>query len=162
MAQGDISPRRTENAPASRRELSPFDLLPRMFSDFFASGFPELFTTRQQASMFLPKVNIDENENQIKICAELPGMSENDIEIIESRDGVTIRGEKKEEKKEGNGGRQYKEFSYGAFERFIPIDADVDESKAKATFDKGILELVLPKTEDSKSKTRKIKIEAAG
>jgi HSP20 family protein len=168
MTREEFPIRRRENGgmfkPANfpfASSLSPFQ---RLFEDFFPT-FPEAFMGRPtsrffERGMFRPSLDVSENENEIKIRAELPGMKEDDIDVTMSKEGVTIRGEKTEEKEEGGENQRYHfyESSYGSFERFVPFSADIEEDKVKATFKNGVLKLHIPKSEKSRSKSRKIQL----
>lgn len=108
---------------------------------------------------FAPQIDVDEDDHEIKVYAELPGLTENDVEIIVEPNTLTLRGEKKEERRKGEKGwSRFVERAYGAFERTIPLRADVDESKIQANFDRGVLTITLPKTEQARSQARRIPI----
>ena len=97
---------------------------------------------------------------EIKVSAELPGMDEKDIDVSLTRDTLTIKGEKKEEK-EDTGKDYYKmERSYGSFTRSIPLPVEVDTDKVQATFKKGVLEITLPKTAKAIQETKKVPVKA--
>ena len=89
---------------------------------------------------------------------ELPGIDEKDIDVSVSEDVITVRGEKKDEREEEKKGYYLSERSYGSFHRTIPIPPGVDADKAEARFRKGVLTITLPKTDDAKSKTRRIEV----
>jgi HSP20 family protein len=101
-----------------------------------------------------PSLEIDQNDNEITICAELAGMDENDVEISMDDGMLVLTGEKKREKKSDKG---YSEFSYGRFERQISVPATVDVDAAEAEFENGLLTIRLPKMEEQAS-GRKIAI----
>lgn len=102
------------------------------------------------AARFAPMVDItDENEN-LRVTVELPGMDEKDVKVLLHEDRMIVRGEKKaEETKEGEGFYRA-ERSFGAFERTIPLPTDVAHDKATAAFKKGVLTIRLPKTANAK------------
>jgi HSP20 family protein len=101
---------------------------------------------------------VSETDKEIKVSAELPGMDDKDIDVSLTRDALTIKGEKKEEK-EDKGKDYYKmERSYGSFTRSIPLPVEVDTDKVQATFKKGVLEITLPKTAKAIQETKKIPI----
>jgi HSP20 family protein len=74
---------------------------------------------------------------------------------------LTVRGEKKQEDEEKGKDFYRKERSFGSFRRVLPIPGDVDESKIKASFEKGVLMIDLPKSEEAKKKVKHITIKAA-
>jgi len=97
----------------------------------------------------LPKVDVTEDKNEVTVKAEIPGMSEKDIECT-WHDGVLhIRGEKKNEREDKKEGRRYRECSYGYFSRDIPLGDGVDWKGAKAKYRHGVLTVKLPRTESA-------------
>jgi HSP20 family protein len=111
-------------------------------------------------SEFAPQIDVDEDDHEIRVYAELPGLTESDVEIIVEPNTLTLRGEKKEERRKGEKGwSRFVERSYGAFERTIPLRAGIDESKIQANFERGVLTVCLPKTEQARSQARRIPIQ---
>ena len=108
---------------------------------------------------FSPKVDVAETETEVKVTAELPGMEEKDIDISVDGDMLTIKGEKKTEKEEKKEESYRLERSYGSFRRDILLPSKVQMDKVKATFAKGVLTVMLPKSAEA-AKRRKIKLEA--
>jgi HSP20 family protein len=102
-----------------------------------------------------------EREKEIEVTAELPGMSEEDIDITLARDVLTIKGEKKQET-EDKGNNYYRmERSYGKFSRVIPLpDGVVDNENVDATFKNGVLTITLPKLEEAQQVSRRITVNA--
>ncbi len=128
-----------------QRPADIFDLMEAFWKDPFGV---DLF----KESHF-PAINMSENENEIKIEAELPGMDPKDIELTLQNNNLIIKGEKKfkEEKSKDNFHRI--ECSYGSFYRSIPLPAEVEEKDISARFKNGILEIKLPKKEGAKGRT---------
>ena len=108
---------------------------------------------------FVPAVNVRENENEVHISAELPGLDKKEIEVTVQEDRVILRGEKKQEEQEEQEGYHYHESAYGRFQRVIELPAEIEESKAKARFLNGVLNITLPKKPGS-GKTRKVQIQS--
>lgn len=129
-----------------------------LFDDFFR-GF-DLAPFEETFGKYSPKIDMAEDEKEIKITAELPGLDEKDIEINLSKDMLTLRGEKKEEKEEKGKERYYMERSYGSFQRMISIPAEVETAKVDATFKKGVLTITLPKAAKAKESQKKIQIKS--
>jgi len=99
----------------------------------------------------MPSVDVLEDRNEVTVRAEVPGMTEKDIDLT-WRDGVLrIRGEKKNEKEEKKKDRYYRECSYGSFSRDIRLNNAVDWKKAQAKYRNGVLTVKLPKTESYKN-----------
>jgi len=106
----------------------------------------------------IPQVDVVDREAEIVVRAAVPGFGKDDIEVTTTNDAVTIRGKAcAEETEEGEYTRR--EISCEDFLRTVHLPCLVDDSKAKATFRDGILELMLPKAETVKRHT--IKIEEA-
>jgi len=162
MAKKTIVPVQKESLPARPEDWTPFALLRQemnsLFDNFFRGFEPEPFETRLGA--FSPRVDIAETDKEIKVTAELPGMDDKDIDVALTRDMLTIRGEKKEEKEEKGKNYYRMERSYGSFSRSIPLPSEIDTNKVKADFKKGILTVTLPKTPQAIKETKKIQVKA--
>lgn len=147
--------RETEDAIITlRREMD------RLFDDFFRSPFSlrpfEWFGSAW--GEFSPCVDIQETDKAVEVYVDLPGMDEKDIQISLGDNILTISGEKKAEKEEKGKRYYHLERSYGSFYRSIPVPVEIDEDKAEATFDKGVLKVVLPKTAEAQKRAKKIPI----
>jgi HSP20 family protein len=124
--------RMTTSAPifGLRREID------RLFEDTFA----------RDGSSFTPAVDIKENENEIRLELELAGLKPEDVEITAENGVLTIRGEKRAERKEGDESRyQIVERVYGTFMRTFQLPQGVDDEQIKADFENGVLTLHIPK-----------------
>ena len=160
MALKDIINFGDKSVPVKRDEVDPFALLRRRMDDMF-EGFLHGFDLRPfeaRSGVFSPSIDIVENDKDIRISAELPGMEEKEIDVSLSRDSLTIKGEKKEEKEDKGKGYYRMERSYGSFSRTLPLPSEIDQDKVKATFKKGVLTVTLPKTEKAIKETKKIDI----
>jgi HSP20 family protein len=109
---------------------------------------------------FYPRVAVREDERQIQVQAELPGMKESDVEITYEPGYLILKGEKKEEeRRESRSGlTSLSECRYGRFERRVPLRVDVEEEQIQANFDRGVLTVSLPKTAEVRAQARKIPI----
>jgi HSP20 family protein len=136
-----------------QRTRSVFDLI----DDLWRSPF-ETSLAQTMGQMEYPALNISEDEKNITVEAELPGMDSKDIDISLQNNMLVLQGEKRfeEEKKEGSYHRI--ERSYGSFSRTIPLSSTVDEDKVKASFKNGVLTVTLPKQEVARGK--KIAVES--
>jgi len=130
----------------SRRWLYPFDL---KFPRFPAMQFP--------AGIEIPKVDIIETDEEIKVHAALPGVKKEDLDVTLSNQSITIKASTKKEEKKENGEYYRREISCGEFQRILTLPTPVDSDKAKASFKDGILEIVLPKLEKTQRKNIEIK-----
>lgn len=149
--------------PEHRRGLIPFEEMEEWFDDFFRRpGFgppwlPRLrFSEMGEAS---PAVDIFEEGNDVVVKAEIPGLKKEDLDVNISEDTITISGEKKSEEKVERKDFYRLERSVGSFTRKLRIPVETQTDKAKASFEDGILEVRIPKTEAAKEKVKKITIE---
>jgi HSP20 family protein len=127
----------------------------RLFDDFWLSPFREM---EPWAGNYLPAVNVRENDGQVVAEVELPGMSEKDIDVTVTRDSLRISGEKKQKEETREENYYYMESSYGSFDRLVDLPSEVDEEKAEAEFSKGVLMVKMPKSQESKTKTKKVPV----
>jgi len=134
------------------RELEEWD---RRFDDLF--GRP-LWRLPVEERGWMPAVDIFEKEDKFVVKAELPGMKEEDIHISVVGDTLSIRGEKKTEAEIKEEDYYRCERSYGSFYRSIPLPSTVDADKIEASFEDGVLEVVLPKS--AKMKPKKVAVSA--
>jgi HSP20 family protein len=88
----------------------------------------------------------------------LPGVEPWDIDISLTKDALTIKGEKKQEKEDKGKDSYRMERSYGSFTLTIPLPAEIDTDKAKAEFKKGVLTISLPETVKAIKETKKIPV----
>ncbi len=105
-----------------------------------------------------PAVDIEDNENDVVVTAELPGLDQKDFEVEVEADRLVLRGEKKASKERREGKCYYSETSYGAFHRVVPLPAEVDRDNADATYKHGVLTVRLPKTEEAKGRRISVKV----
>lgn len=106
-----------------------------------------------------PSMDIAETENSIVVKAELPGLEAKDVDVSISGDVLTIKGEKRKEQEEKGGHYHFTERYYGSFQRSFRLPTSIQPEKVEATFEKGVLKVTLPKTEEAKKKEIKIKVE---
>ena len=158
MAMRDLIPwsRQQSSSPAHYAgEMSPFVSfrreIDRLFDDMFRS--PTFGLSGSAASW--PNIEVEEDDNQVRVTAEMPGLTEKDVELRLDRGMLTIRGEKKREREE----RGYSERWYGRFDRQLALPFDVDEEQCRAEFRDGLLTVTLPKSEQARN-ARKIPINA--
>ena len=85
-----------------------------------------------------------DNGKEVTVTAELPGMSDADVDVSISDGQLTIRGEKKSDREAEENGVLVRERIYGAMERTVPLPDGVDPDAAKATFTNGVLTIVIP------------------
>jgi HSP20 family protein len=105
-----------------------------------------------------PAVDIFETDNAIVLKAELPGMTEKDIDLTVDRNLLTIKGERQFENEVNKDNYHRVERAYGSFMRSFQLPATVDTTKVQAEQKNGILTVTLPKKEEEKPKKINIKI----
>ena len=133
----------------------------RVFDDF-RRGMPwPRFGLGDGHVRFAPVMDVFETDKAIEVDAELPGMTEKDIDVSVIDNVLTVKGEKKEETERKEADWHMVERSYGAFTRSLTLPYEVDASKVDAKFDKGVLKITLPKPAEIKAKTKKIKVKSA-
>lgn len=106
---------------------------------------------------WMPALDISETKDSLIIKAEVPGIEPKDIDISLSGDLLTIKGEKKQKTEEKKESFHRIETRYGAFSRTIRVPVSVNSDKIEASYDKGVLKIVLPKKEEIKAKQIEIK-----
>lgn len=104
------------------------------------------------------RFDVADTDNALELSAELPGIEEKDVELTLVDGVLTIKGEKKAETETKEKDYYFSERRYGSFVRSLRLPDSIDESKIKATFDKGVLRVTLPKRADAKAKKKKIAI----
>lgn len=125
-----------------RREMD------RMFEDFFGKE-PN---AGESSLSWYPSVDIKETKDEFVLMAEVPGMSKDDIKINISENTLTIKGEKKEEKKEDDHNYHRVERRYGTFQRSFTLPTQIKGDKVKAAYKDGVLTITMPKKEEVKPK----------
>jgi HSP20 family protein len=130
----------------------------RLFDSAFSSfGLPSL--GREFDEFRSPQVDIRETDNAIEVEAELPGVDEKDLDVQLRDNLLTIRGEKKFERKdEKDGDYRVMERSYGSFSRSMTLPYAVNPDAVEAVFKNGVLKLTLPKPADAQNQTKRIAI----
>ena len=128
----------------------------RLFGDF------TLARVRQdgEPSELTFPVDVAETDSDVTVKATLPGTKPEDVEITVSEGVLTIRGESRHEETDEKENYDRREIRRGAVSRSLPLPANVDEEQAEAEFRDGVLQIRLPKTDDARPKT--IKVKAAG
>lgn len=126
----------------------------RYFNFPFRTGLPGRMGLLEGA--WSPAVDIFENRDNILVKAEIPGMEKEDLDVSVKDNVLVIKGEKKKESEVKEEGGVRSERYYGYFNRTLALPAYVDAANVKATYKNGVLELVLPKKEEAKSKQIKV------
>ncbi len=104
-----------------------------------------------------PPLDLYEDNNNLVVKAELPGMKKEDIEISLHQGNLVISGERKTDSPDGNGDASRSECFFGRFQRSLELPKPVNPNAVSATYKDGILTVTLPKTEESKPKQITVK-----
>ena len=124
----------------------------RVFDDVFR-GFGS--RSDDETAMAAPRIDIDESDQEIRISAELPGVPMEAVDVSVDADVLTIRGEKRCERKDERA--CVSERYYGSFQRAIQLPFEPDPDKIQANFENGVLKIALPK-QDQPTKAHKIQV----
>ncbi|AUX78578.1 Hsp20/alpha crystallin family protein [Sinorhizobium fredii] len=158
--------RSSSQVPSAFRgdDLDPFLSLHRnvnrLFDDVFRGfGQPSAFGGMTPFNGSWPTVEVEENDNEIRVIAEVPGIDPHDVEVLLDDGVLTLRGEKKSETEDKD--RRYTERYYGRFERRLALGGQVDVNKVAATFKNGLLAVTLPKTDKARANVKRISIDRA-
>lgn len=161
MNRRQLIPWRKTDLPLSMIEESPFQLLwqdiNRSFDNFFNEFGERPFS--QSTGSYSPSLNMTESDTAYTIEVEIPGVAEDDVEVILAQNMLTIKGEKKAEQEEKTDNYYHLERRYGSFCRNIPLPSNsVDQDKVAASFDKGILTITLPKLAEAQQIIKRIPV----
>ena len=131
------------------------DRMNRLFRESYNdAGQDESLTT----SRFAPAVDVYEDEHQVTLKIEVPGIEEKDIDVRVENNTLTVQGERKIEKEEKEENYRRVERQYGNFTRTFTLPQTVDSEKVSANYDKGVLKITLPKRAEAKPKQIKVNI----
>src|SRR5246127_34001 len=138
------------------REFSTLqDRMNRLFRESYGpAGREESLTT----SRFAPPVDVYEDEHNVTLKIEVPGIDEKDIDVRIENNVLTVHGERKFEKEEKEENFRRVERHYGGFTRTFTLPTTVDAEKVTANYDKGVLKIALPKKAEAKPKQIKISV----
>jgi len=127
----------------------------RLFNDAFEGSLQE-----SNLSTWAPAVDIAETEHELVVKADLPGVDPKDMDIRVENNVLTIRGERKFEKKVNEDNYLRVERAYGSFTRSFSLSNTVNSEAIKADYQNGVLSLSIPKREEAKPKQIKVNIAA--
>lgn len=150
--------------PSKRQGLIDFDDMDRWFDNFLTRRWHDPFTFKfplsadwSEMTRNVPQVDIIDHDHEVEIRAALPGVKKEDLDVSISDQRITIKTSSKQEKKEEKENYYRREISSGEFQRTLTLPADVDADKADAKFEDGILNVTIPKLEQSKRKSIEVK-----
>jgi HSP20 family protein len=162
MGIRDLVPWTKGQQLSTRQEpLDPFLTLHRemnrLFDDVFRGFGPlgRVGNPLMEGQFAWPRLELSETDKSVTVSAELPGLSEKDVQIEIANGVLSIRGEKKAERNDES--KFVSERYYGSFERQISLEG-VEEDKAQADFKNGVLTVTLPKSDQSSRNVKRIAI----
>jgi len=118
-------------------------------------------TGESSLTAWAPEVDIHETPDALVLEADLPGVDEKDLDIRVENNMLTIRGERKFEKKVSEENYLRVERAYGSFTRSFSLPHTVNTEQVQANYEKGVLTVRLPKREEAKPKQIKVSVKAA-
>jgi HSP20 family protein len=127
----------------------------RLFNSFFDTPTAGNGTS---ARRWIPAMDVVESEDHFVLTADLPGLGEDDVNIEVEENVLTVSGERKSEHEDKREGYVRVERSYGSFRRSLTLPEGVDADAVTASFDKGVLEVRIPKPEQRKPRRVEIKV----
>jgi HSP20 family protein len=147
--------------------ISPFSVvkrfgeeMDRLFSDYGLNRdwIPSALVGEARRT-WQPQVEIFENDGELVVRAELPGLKKEDVNVELTDEGLTIEGERRSEHEENDDGYYRSEFSYGSFRRRIPLPEGANPENATAKFHDGVLEVTMPARKPVTRAARKLAIQ---
>src|SRR6202043_1439122 len=137
------------------REFSTLqDRMNRLFRETQGNSQDETLTS----SSFAPAVDVYEDEHNVTLKIEVPGIDEKDIDVRVENNTLTVHGERKIEKEEKEENYRRVERQYGSFTRTFTLPQTVDTENVSATYEKGVLKISLPKKAEAKPKQIKVNV----
>src|ERR1700757_4485867 len=147
--------------PTRQEPFDPFLTLHRemnrLFDDVFRGFGPlsRVGSPLMEGQLGWPRLELSETDKAVTVSAELPGLSEQDVQVEIANGVLSIRGEKKAERSDQS--KFVSERYYGSFQRQIPLEG-IEEDKAQAEFKNGVLTVTIPKSEQSTRNVKRIAI----
>jgi len=146
------------------RALSPFDEMDRVFNRLMGRGWMRPFGWErplwrdfmEPLELNLPRMDVIDREGEILVRAEVPGVDKNDLEVSLADNMLTVKGSVSKKEKEEKGDYYRCETAQGAFVRTVAIPGKFDASKVAASLKDGVLEIMLPKVEETKRHSIKV------
>jgi len=159
----DLFPVTSRRAPQlGTQSWDPFAMLQTEMNrmlDEFGRGF-SWPANESGWSVMAPRVDVSEDGDNIYVTAELPGLSEKDVEVTFDDGVLRIAGEKTQSREDQDRNVYISERTYGRFHRELPIQRPIHEDKVDASFSNGVLTITLPKAVETRNH-RKIEVKRA-
>ena len=140
--------------------IARFETVDNIFNDMFKgfyvhpAGLPERLVRDSQISI---RIDVQENDKDYKVHADIPGVSREDVKVSVDGDLVTITAERSKKEEEKEGGKVIcSERSHGVVSRVCRVEHEIDVDQTQAKFENGVLEMTLAKKSSSQSRQLKI------
>ena len=156
MASRPLAPGSRSRTPAFPALLDPFRFMNTLLSDVVSARPGD--GAGNDMLLAQPRMNIDDTGNEIRVTAELPGVSENDVQITLDDDMLIIAGEKRDEREVDDRDVRLVERMFGQFRRAIQLPFSPNPDRVDASFRDGVLTITVPKNAEQRSKQRKIEV----
>ena len=137
------------------------DQIDRVFEEF-THGFSSPSQILQSGfghGDIVPKMDLSEDDEVLTVKLDIPGVDEENIDVTLADNVLTVKGEKKSESEDKEKDYHLVERRYGRFQRSLKLPYEVLSDKVTARYDKGVLTISMPKSEQLESKARKIPIQ---
>ena len=149
--RGAYAPSMFALSPSAVLSMSPFELM-RRFTDELDRVFEGLGIARGfgagEIKTWTPSVEVFQQDNNLVVRAELPGLDKDDVRVELTDDGLVIEGERRHEHEERLEGGYRSEIEYGRFYRLIPVPEGANIDQAQARMNNGVLEVAIPMAEE--------------
>jgi HSP20 family protein len=133
-------------------------MMPHPFERALAKA-REQWPKEMMAEMAMPKVDIEETDDEINVTAEMPGRADKDFKVELEGRRLILRGEKKASREQKKRNFYLAENHYGSFYRAVQLPCEVDAGKVTASYKRGLLKVRMPKTEQAKARTIRVKVD---
>ena len=159
MASRSLAPVSRSRSRARSRTpalLDPFRLMNSLLTDVVGTGPGD--GNGNDLLLAQPRMNIDDTGNEIRVTAELPGVSEDDVQITLDDDMLIIAGEKRDEREVDDRDARLVERVFGQFRRVIQLPFSPNPDQVEASFRDGVLTITVPKNAEQRNKQRQIEV----
>lgn len=137
---------------ASRNSDQNFPTVSNWLEEIFNRDLPSVFTANFNTGITLPMVNIRESDDAFIVEMAVPGLKKSDFQLNLEKQNLSISMERKEENERQEERFTRREFGYSSFKRTFTLPETVDDEKINASYEQGILSILLPKKEEAKQK----------